>query len=201
MLKAAFSNRFAQFLKAATMRIAYARVSTSDQSLDLQINALKKEGYDRLFQDHGVSGIAKARPVLQEALALLNEGDTFIVWRLDRIARSMRELTEIVWSLHNRNIRFVSLSEHIDVSSAVGELILHVLGAVAHFERALIVERTKAGMDAARQRGVQFGRKPKLDEQTLAEALQIIADGNSISDAAKKIGIGRSTLYRYIATN
>ena len=183
------------------MRIAYARVSTSDQSLDLQIDALKKEGYDRLFQDHGVSGIAKERPVLNEALAMLDEGDTFIVWRLDRIARSMQELTDIVWSLHNRGIRFVSLSEHIDVSSAVGELILHVLGAVAHFERALIVERTKAGMDAARQRGVQFGRKPILDEEAIAQALKMIRHGSSISETARELGIGRSTLYRYVSAN
>jgi len=181
------------------MHIAYARVSTTDQSLNLQIDALKKAGYDEIYTDHGVSGVAKERPELSNALAALKEGDTFIVWRLDRLARSMRELTDTVHDLNNRGIRFLSLSEHIDVSSAVGELILHVLGAVAHFERALIIERTKAGMDAAKDRGVKFGRKPKMDEKAVREALACIHQGMSISETAHQIGVGRSTLYRYVS--
>jgi len=181
------------------MRVAYARVSTSDQSLDLQTDALKKAGYDHLFQDHGVSGIAKDRPELSKALSILEEGDTFLVWRLDRIARSMQELTDTVWMLNNRGVRFVSLCEYIDVSSAFGELILHVLGAIAHFERALLVERTKAGMASAKLRGVKFGRKPVMDGEDVDEALWLINHGMSIQDTAKKFGIGRSTLYRYLS--
>lgn len=181
------------------MRIAYARVSSSEQSLDLQIDALTEAGYDHIFYDHGVSGVAAERPGLSEALEQLNGGDTLIVWRLDRLARSMRELTDIVWALHRRGIRFQSLCEFIDVSSAFGELILHVLSAIAHFERALLIERTVAGMQAAKDRGVQFGRKPAMDGETFREALYLMQQGMSVSDTAKQMGVGRSTLYRYMA--
>ncbi|MEM8987401.1 MAG: recombinase family protein [Pseudomonadota bacterium] len=180
------------------MRIAYARVSTDDQSLDLQINALKKAGYDRLFQDHGVSGVAEDRPGFFEALKTLKEGDTFIVWRLDRVARSNWELTDTVMSLHRNGIRFQSLCEHIDVSSPFGELILHVLSAIAHFERGLIVERTRAGMKAAKERGVQIGRKRALNGEQFLEARFLLNEGKRVSDVAKHMGIGRSTLYRYL---
>jgi len=180
------------------MRIAYARCSTAEQSIDLQVDALEKAGYDRLFSDHGCSGV-KDRPELQAALSLAQEGDTFMVWRLDRIARSMRELLDVVTDFNDRGIRFVSLNEHIDVSNAFGELILHVLGAVAHFERALIIERTKAGIEAAKARGVRFGRKPALDAEEISEAISMIGHGSSIQEAANKFGIGKSTLYRYMA--
>lgn len=180
------------------MRIGYARVSTADQSLSLQQDALAKAGYDLLFEDHGISGVAAERPNLNKALAMLSAGDTLIVWRLDRLARSMRELTDIVWSLHKRGIGFQSLCEHIDVGSAFGEFTLHILSAVAHFERALIVERTRAGMAAAKERGVKFGRKPALSGEELQEALFLIRQGMSVEDTADQMGIGRSTLYRYV---
>nr|WP_321440398.1 recombinase family protein [uncultured Hyphomonas sp.] len=182
------------------MRVAYARVSTEEQSLDLQIDALKRAGFDELFCDHGVSGVALERPGLQEALALLKEGDTLVVWRLDRLARSLRELTDLVWSLHDRNIGFHSLCEYIDVGSAFGEFTLHVLSAVAHFERALIVERTKAGMQAARERGVQFGRPPALSDEEVEEAVFLMSHGLSVEEAALQFGVGRSTLYRYLSS-
>ena len=181
------------------MRIAYARVSTTDQSLNLQIDALKAHGYDKLFTDHGVSGVSADRRGLNEAMSVLQEGDTFIVWRLDRLARSMRDLTDTVQSLNDRGIRFISLCEYIDVNSAFGELILHILGAVAHFERALLVERTRAGMTAAKERGVKFGRRPALNGEELRKAIFLINGGMSIPDTAKQIGIGKSTLYRYMA--
>lgn len=181
------------------MRIAYARVSTTDQSLDLQIDALKAHGYDRIFTDHGVSGISADRSGLREAMSVLQEGDTFIVWRLDRLARSMRDLTDTVESLNNRGIRFISLCEYIDVNSAFGELILHILSAVAHFERALLVERTRAGMAAAKERGKTFGRRPALNGEEFCEALFLIDGGMSIPKAAQQIGVGRSTLYRYVS--
>lgn len=180
------------------MRIAYARVSTDDQSLDLQIDALKRTGYDKLYKDHGVSGVSDDRSGLMEALGVLEKGDTFIVWRLDRIARSNRELTDIVMSLHRDGIAFQSVCEHIDVSSAFGELILHVLSAVAHFERGLLVERTRAGMRAAKERGVQFGRKPALNGEQFMEALFLIDEGMRVGEVAKHMGISRSTMYRYL---
>lgn len=179
-------------------RVAYARVSTDDQTLDLQINALTRAGFDTLFEDHGVSGVAEDRPGLREALSTLKEGDEFIVWRLDRMARSKRELTDIVMGLHRRGIGFRSLCEHIDVSSAFGELILHMISAFAHFERALIVERTRAGMKAAKERGVTFGRKPALNIEQKAAACRLIKHGMRIEDVASEMGVGRSTMYRYV---
>ncbi len=183
------------------MRIGYARVSTEEQNLDLQIDALTHAGCDQILTDPGVSGIAAHRPGLSEALALLRPGDTLIVWRLDRLARSVNELTDIINALHRRGIGFQSLCEYVDVSSAFGELILHVMSAIVHFERALIIERTRAGMAAAKARGARFGRKPALNGEELREAMFLIDQGMSVSATARQFGIGRSTLYRYIATH
>ncbi|MEM9840241.1 MAG: recombinase family protein [Pseudomonadota bacterium] len=180
------------------MRVAYARVSTDVQSLDLQVDALARFGYDRLFTDHGVSGVADHRPGLVSALSTVESGDSFVVWRLDRVARSMRELSDTVLGLDKRGVHFHSLCEHIDVSSPIGELILHILSAMAQFERALIVERTKSGMLAAKERGVQFGRPRSLDADRLIEAQTLIDQGVSVSDAAVLIGTSKSTLYRYL---
>ncbi len=181
------------------MRIGYARVSTCDQSLDLQIDALRKAGCEQIFEDRGISGVATDRPGLEKALAALGEGDTLVVWRLDRLARSMRDLTDTITALHAREIGFQSICEHIDVSSAFGEFVLHILSAVAHFERALIVERTRAGMAAAKARGAKFGRKPVLNGEELHEACFLIGSGMSVTATALQLSIGRSTLYRYLA--
>lgn len=180
------------------MRIGYARVSTCEQSLDLQIDALDKAGCDTIFEDPGVSGVAPERPGLARAMRTLKEGDTLVVWRLDRMARSMHDLLDTVDTLHARKIGFQSLCEHIDIDSAFGELILHVLSSVVHFERRLIVERTRAGMEAARSRGATFGRRPALDGETYREALYLKAQGMTIPAIAADIGVGRSTLYRYL---
>lgn len=180
------------------MRIAYARVSTTDQTLDLQLQALERAGYDQLFTDHGVSGAAKDRSGYSAALEALQPGGTLIVWRLDRLARSMRDLTDTVWSLHNRGIGFHSLCETFDLSTAVGQLTLNMLCAIADFERALIIERTKAGMEAARAKGRFPGRPPAVSGEMLEEALYLIAGGLAVPDAAKHLGIGRSTLYRHL---
>jgi DNA invertase Pin-like site-specific DNA recombinase len=181
------------------MRIGYARVSTEEQSLDLQIDALTKAGCDQIFKDHGISGVAPKRPGLEQALAALHPGDTLVVWRLDRLARSMQDLLGTVQALHEREVGFQSICEHIDISSAFGELILHVLSAVVHFERRLIVERTEAGMRAAKARGVRFGRRRTLDEEGLSDAIALQRSGMPIPEIAKKMGVGRSTLYRHIA--
>ena len=181
------------------MRIGYARVSTCEQSLDLQIDALEKAGCATIFKDHGVSGVAPDRIGLSKAMETLVEGDTLVVWRLDRMARSMRDLIDTVDALHARKIGFQSLCEHIDIDSAFGELILHVLSSVVHFERRLIVERTRAGMEAARSRGASFGRRPAIDDETVREALQLKAQGMTVPAIAADIGVGRSTLYRYLS--
>lgn len=179
------------------MRIGYARVSTEEQSLNLQMDALKKAGCEIIFKDPGVSGVAATRPGLERALKRLAPGDTLVVWRLDRMARSMRDLMDTIDWLYSRKIGFQSLCEHIDISSAFGELILHVMSAIVHFERRLIVERTRAGMTAARERGVRFGRRPAMDGETLREALYLKSQGMTVPNIAADIGVGRSTLYRY----
>lgn len=180
------------------MIYGYARVSTADQSLELQRSALKKTECDMIFEDHGMSGIATDRPGFADVMSKLKEGDTLVVWRLDRLARSLLQLVDTVTALHNRGIIFRSLCEHIDLSSAYGEYVLHILSATAHFERALIVERTRAGMQSAKERGAKFGRKPALDGETLREALYLISNGMRVIDTANQIGVGRSTLYRYL---
>lgn len=180
------------------MRIGYARVSTSEQNIDLQIDALTRAGCESIFEDC-LSGVKNDRPGLSEALAALVEGDTLVVWRLDRLARSMRDLTDTVTALHERQIGFQSICEHIDVSSAYGEFILHILSAVAHFERGLIVERTKAGMASAKARGARFGRIPVVDSKLIEVAQNAIDQGQSVADVASDLNVGRSTLYRHLA--
>ena len=180
------------------MLIGYARVSTHEQSLDLQIDALKGAGCERIFEDHGVSGVADQRPGLERALKALSPGDTFVVWRLDRLARSMVDLTDTVHWLQSKDISFHSICEYIDTGSAVGELILHVLCSIVQFERRLIIERTNAGMEAARQRGSQFGRPAAINGETLREALFLRSKGMAVPDIAQELCVGRSKLYRYL---
>ena len=192
-LSAIFSKDWRQ-----AMRIGYARVSTEEQSLDLQIDALTKAGCDQIFKDHGISGVAPKRPGLEKALATLQPGDTLVVWRLDRLARSMQDLLGTVQALHEREVGFQSICEHIDIGSAFGELILHVLSAIVHFERRLIVERTEAGMRAAKARGTIFGRKPAIDAEGLLSAIEQRRVGIPVPRIARRLGVGRSTLYRYL---
>ncbi len=140
------------------MLIGYARVSTDEQSVDLQIDALQRAGCEPIFRDTGFSGVLRSRPALDDAIACLGPGDTLVTWRLDRLGRSLSHLISLVNDLEKRGIAFKSLSEAIDTSTAGGRLQFHMMGALAEFERALISERTKAGMAAARLRGVQLGR-------------------------------------------
>lgn len=143
------------------MLIGYARVSTHEQDCALQEDALRAAGCDRLFLETA-SGAKRDRPELRAALAAMQEGDTLVVWRLDRLARSLRHLLETVEGLEARGMKFRSLTEAMDTSTSGGKLILSVLGAMAEFERALISERTKAGLEAARLRGRKGGRPRKL---------------------------------------
>ena len=170
-----------------------------EQSLDLQLRALEEDGCDQIFEDHGLSGQTTDRPGLWKALDALSEGDTLVVWRLDRLARSMLDLTDTVTALHQRGIGFRSICEYFDLGTPIGDFTLHILSAMAHFERALIVERTKAGMDAAKARGVQIGRPPAMDGETFREALFLISRGMKVTEAAAQLGVGTSTLYKYLA--
>jgi DNA invertase Pin-like site-specific DNA recombinase len=177
------------------MKIGYARVSTDDQNLDMQERALREAGVDQLFTDQ-VSGAARSRPGLDAALAALNTGDMLVVWRLDRLGRSLPHLISVVAELGERGIDFQSLSDRVDTTSAQGRLVFHMMGALAEFERALISERTRAGVQAARARGVRLGRRVALNALQLEHAKALIASGESPSAVAHTLKVGRSTLYR-----
>lgn len=157
-------------LREHPMKVGYARVSTDCQKMDLQMDALKKAGCDFIFTDHGVSGATVERPGLQQAIEMLQTGDTLVVWRLDRLGRSLVHLVEQVSSLGRQGIEFKSLTESIDTASPGGKLLFHVIAALAEFERSMISERTRAGMAAAKLRGKHVGRprrgKPAQTSET-----------------------------------
>ena len=185
------------------MLVGYARVSTQDQTLDLQKDALEKLGCARIFTDTA-SGAQVERPGLEEALAFTRENDTFVVWRLDRLGRSLKHLLQTVAQLEQQRIGFKSITENIDTTTSGGRLIFHVFGALAEFERDLIRERTQAGLAAARARG-KFGGRPRtaaLDNpKKVAMAQALYQDKrNSIGDICQTLHVSRSTLYRYIST-
>ena len=179
--------------------LGYARISTSDQDLEVQRRRLREEaGAIRVFEDV-ISGKSFDRPGLAELLGYARPGDTVCVVRLDRLGRSLKELLETVDGFKARGLAFRSLEERLDTASAAGELVFHVFGAIAHFERRLIVERTRDGISAARARGKRPGRPP-LDADKLASALTLIQAGQRPAQAAKQLGLGRSTLYRELAS-
>lgn len=180
------------------MLIGYARVSTTDQTPALQLDALKAVGCERVFTDEGVSGSANKRPALDKALATLKPGDVLTVWKLDRLGRSLSHLIQIAEDLGKRGVGFRSLSEAIDTTTPQGVLIFNIMGALAQFERSLIIERTRAGLAAARQRGTKVGRKPKLTPEQIDHAKKLIEAGESPSRVARSIGVSPATLYRAI---
>lgn len=157
-------------LRDHPLMIGYARVSTDVQRMDLQMDALKQAGCDHIFADHGISGASTDRPGLQQAMDMLQKGDTLVVWRLDRLGRSLVNLVEHVSDLGEQGVEFRSLTESIDTSSSGGKLLFHMIAALAEFERSLISERTKAGMAAAKLRGKHVGRprrsKPAAASET-----------------------------------
>jgi DNA invertase Pin-like site-specific DNA recombinase len=183
------------------MLIGYARVSTNEQHLDLQRDALRKAGVSakHLYTDT-ITGTKSERPGLEEALSHLRDGDTFVVWRLDRLGRSLKHLIETVTKLQEQHIAFKSITENIDTSTATGQLVFHLFGALAEFERNLITERTMAGLEAARARGRTGGRpKLKTSLSKVAMAKKLYADHtNSIRDICRTLHISRATLYRYL---
>lgn len=181
------------------MLVGYARVSTHDQNLDLQRDALEKATCRRIFTDV-LSGAKADRPGLKEALDYLREGDVLAVWRLDRLGRSLKELIEQINALQSRGIGFLSLQESIDTTTSGGKLLFHVFGALAEFERNLIQERTQAGLKAARARGRRGGRPRALEGKKLSLAQSMYNDLNRApKDICETLGISRSTLYRYLS--
>ena len=181
-------------------RIGYARVSTDDQMLDLQLDALTNSRCDPVYQETA-SGKSAVRPELAHCLKALRAGDVLVVWRLDRLGRSLSDLVRIVSELEQRGIGFESLTEKIDTTSATGKLTFHVFAALAEFERNIIRERTKAGLDAARARGRTGGRKPALNERQVREIRALLADPQiEVSEVARRYGVSRTTLYKYLAS-
>src|ERR671929_1352329 len=181
------------------MLIGYARVSTQDQTLDLQLDALKKAGYGKFYTDTA-SGAKADREGLEEAINYAREGDVLVVWRLDRLGRSLRHLIETITLLNGRRIGFRSLTENIDTTTSGGKLVFHIFGALAEFERDIIRERTNAGLQAARARGRFGGRRTVMTpaKLRLAQAAMGKADTN-VKQLCEELGVSRMTLYRHIA--
>lgn len=185
-------------LESISLLVGYARISTQDQNLDLQRDALINSGCEKIFEDVA-SGAKAERTGLEDALEYIREGDTLVVWKLDRLGRSLKQLIEVVNHIHERKIGFKSIQESIDTTTPGGKLIFHVFGALAEFEREVIRERTFAGLHAARARG-RMGGRPKLMDDKKVEMVKVLLDNpnHSIQDICEMLGVSRATLYRHI---
>jgi len=178
--------------------IGYARVSTWDQSTDGQLDNLRDAGCLRIFEETA-SGTRTDRPQLAAALDFAREGDTIVVWRLDRLGRSLKHLMETVNELGERGIGFRSLHENIDTTTSTGRLVFHIFGALAEFERDLVADRTKAGLAAAKERGSKPGRKPVLTEDQISVVRSMHAEGrHTMTAIAQVVGVSRATVYRHL---
>jgi len=184
-------------IATASRRIGYARVSTKDQKLRMQRDALADIGCDLVFEDHGVSGSKASRAGLDDMLSELRGGDTVVVFKLDRLGRSVLHLADLLVHFRNNDIHFCSMCEGINTTTPGGKLVYHLISAFAEFQRDIIIENTNAGLDAARKRGKRLGRPPVLDIETLLSAQRSISqEGVSVSEMARRIGANRSTLGR-----
>jgi DNA invertase Pin-like site-specific DNA recombinase len=182
------------------MKIGYARVSTLDQNLDLQLQALKKAGCQQIFREK-ISGADRQRPEFQKMLDQLRQGDTILVWKLDRLARSTRHLLETMETIRQAGARFQSLSEPwADTTTHAGKMIMTVFAGIAEFERDLIRERTHAGRIAAKNNGVRFGRPPKLNAEQSKLAQRLIEEGKGAREIADTFNVHVATIYRLSAT-
>jgi DNA invertase Pin-like site-specific DNA recombinase len=176
--------------------IGYARTSTDDQTTALQLAALKKAGCQTIHEDKGISGTVRKRPALVRCLAELESGDALIVWKLDRLGRSLRDLIDMLDDLRARGVSFQSITEAIDTETPTGRAMWQLVGVLAELERSLITERTRAGVKEAQKRGVKFGRKPKLSPAKIKHASQQIESGERVQDVAALLNVDRVTLYR-----
>ncbi|HMH14704.1 MAG TPA: recombinase family protein [Edaphobacter sp.] len=183
--------------KDRTMLIGYARVSTQDQNLELQTEALIKAGCKKIFEDK-ISGSRAERPGLTKAQGSLREGDTLVVWKLDRLGRSVKHLVDFVGALHKQGVQFKSLTDAIDTGTASGRFFFHVMASLAEMERELTIERTRAGLEVARQLGRRGGRKRQMTDSKIKSAKKLLASGVPPRDVASNLGISVPTLYRWI---
>jgi Enterobacteriaceae phage serine recombinase len=181
------------------MKYGYARVSTEDQNPALQLAALKRAGCKTIVKDE-LSGATTKRPALLRCLKKLERGDTLIVWKLDRLGRSLRDLIAMLDDLKQRGVKFHSLTEHIDTETPTGRAMWQMIGVLAELERSLIMERTRAGVKAAQRRGVKFGRKRKLTEQQIDHARKLIDKGEHRSTIAALFKVDTTTLYRALVS-
>ena len=179
------------------MLIGYARVSTQDQNLDLQLEALKHAGCEKIYEDK-ISCLRADKPGLEQALEQLREGDTFVVWKLDRLGRNVKSLIEFATKLEKSKVHFKSLTDQIDTSSSMGRFFFHVMASLAQMERELIVERTRAGLRAAKQRGRIGGRKRRMTDSKIESAKKLLADGIPPKEVADNLGVSIPTLYRWV---
>lgn len=181
------------------MRFCYARVSTQDQDTTAQITALNQAGCDKLFQEKA-SGARWDRPQLQKLLGQLRAGDTLVVWKLDRLSRSLKDLLSILEAIDKAGAHFQSLTESIDTNTAAGRMMMHLVGSFAEFERSLLKERTRVGLDEARKAGRVGGRRPKLTKAQQQEVISLVSTGQkSGADAARLFQVHRATVSRLIA--
>ena len=179
------------------MLIGYARVSTQDQNLDLQVDLLIKAGCKKVLDDK-ISGSRAKRPGLTKTLEILREGDTLVVWKLDRLGRSVKNLVDLISELHSQGIQFKSLTDSIDTGTPSGRFFFHVMASLAEMERELTIERTRAGLEVARQLGRKSGRRRKMTNNKIESARKLLDNGVSPRDVAKNLGISVPTLYRWI---
>ena len=179
------------------MLIGYARVSTQDQNLDLQIEALTKAGCKKVFDDK-ISGSRAERPGLAKALEMLRKGDTLVVWKLERLGRRVKNLVDLVGTLHKQGVQFKSLTDAIDTGTPSGRFFFHVMASLAEMERDLTVERTRAGLEVARQLGRKGGRKRQMTDSKIESAKKLLATGLPPRDVAKNLGVSVPTLNRWI---
>lgn len=178
------------------MLIGYARVSSSDQNLHLQIDELKKAGCSKIFSDK-ISGMKKSRPGLDNALSYMRKDDTLVIWKLDRLGRSVNGLINLVEKLRQEGIHFQSITDGIDTSTPAGRFFFHVMASLAQMERELLIERTKAGLAAARERGRIGGRKRSMTASKVEAAKKLLYEGMSAKDVADNLGVSIPTLYRW----
>lgn len=179
------------------MLIGYVRISIQDQNLELQRDALTRAGCQKIFEDK-VSGTRADRPGLARAQEILREGDTLVVWKLDRLGRSVRQLVDLVGELHRQGVQFRSLTDAIDTGAPSGNGFFHVMASLGEMERELTVERTRAGLEMARQLGRKGGRKPKMTDSKIELAKQMLASGVPPKDVARNLGVSIPTLYRWV---
>jgi DNA invertase Pin-like site-specific DNA recombinase len=179
------------------MLIGYARVSTQDQNLDLQREALKKAGCEKIFEDQ-ISAVRAERPGLTRTLELVRAGDVLVVWKLDRLGRSVKDLVHLVGELAQRGVHFKSLTDSIDTSTPAGRFFFHVMASLAQMERELIIERTRAGLAAAKNQGRVGGRKRRMTDSRIESAKKLLATGVPPKDVARNLGVSVPTLYRWV---